>query len=154
MFNQHQRLNSGSTLIEVLVAIVVVGLVVTGVMLSISFSIKNSAEAQYRETASQLAQDGMEIIKLRREVDPWSSFSGRSTGDYCLSSETNPALGSAVADGSNCSAVTKLNKPFTRYVEIASTPTIVTAAVVVEWSSDSNTAQHVRITQTFQERAI
>jgi type IV pilus modification protein PilV len=152
------KINStkGSTLIEVLVAILIVGLVVTGVMLSITYSVKNSAEARYREVASQLAQDGMEVVKLRREVDEWSEFQDYAPGTYCLATSV-AALSTAPPCTDN---VTNASKRFTRSVVMSkvaatpSTPQIVTATVTVTWQSDSNVNMNVQITQQFRERII
>lgn len=155
MFNKKKK-NSGSSLIEVLVAIVVVGLVVTGAMLSISYSIKNSSEARYREVASQLAQDGMEVVKLRREVDQWSVF-------YGVANNSTPRFlceGTRVLTNTTSCTVNVSNKNYTRYVELsrvaatASTPAIVTATVTVEWRSDSNALMDVAVTQEFRERIL
>ena len=143
----------GSTLIEVLVAILIVGLVVTGVMLSITYSVKNSAEARYREVASQLAQDGMEVVKLRREVDEWSEFQDYAPGTYCLATSV-AALSTAPPCTDN---VTNASKRFTRSVVITkagTNPQIVTATVTVTWQSDSNVNMNVQITQQFRERII
>lgn len=164
MLSNRKKLQHGSTLIEVLVAIVIVGLVVTGVMLSITYSIKNSTEARYREVASQLAQDGMEIIKLRREVDQWSVFFSRASSPtpwfYCLPKTTNPTtvLNSHLTDAHTCADNFKNgNKDFTRYVELTKTngtPQKVTAKVTVEWDSQSNKPMNVEITQEFLERVL
>lgn len=152
------RLNSGSTLVEVLVAIFIVGLVVTGAMLSIAYSVKNSAEARYREAATQLAQDGMEVVKLRREIEQWDTFDNRN-GTYCLSNLSSGAIGGGIVDGSNCAVATEQpndKKSYVRYVIISSTttPPTVTATVVVEWTTDGNIEQDVEITQVFQERVL
>lgn len=165
MLRLHKN-NTGSSLIEVLVAVLVVGLVVTGVMMSITYSVKNSAEAQYRETASQLAQDGMELVKLRRDVQQWFDFVGVADGNYCLgdpsgfNSVTVPLIFSAankeVNPSDDCTAFTVQNVTYQRYVEIvvAADDSNVKATVVVEWDSGSNDSRDVRITQTFRERAI
>jgi type IV pilus modification protein PilV len=151
MFNKKHT--TGSTLIEVLVAILIVGLVITGVMLSITYSVKNSAEARYREVASQLAQDGMEVVKLRREVDEWSEFAAYAPATYCL--DTSVATLNDV--GSCTNNVTNSSKTFTRSVQLTktvTTPETVTATVTVSWQSDSNQPMNVQITQRFLERII
>lgn len=152
----NKKNKTGSTLIEVLVAIVVVGLVLTGIMLSITYSVKNSAEARYREVASQLAQDGMEVVKLRREIDPWSTFFGyasTSSRRYICSDTT------ILTTTTTCSFQNG-NKQYTRYVVLTRTaatvsdPATVQAKVTVEWNSDSNQLQNVEIFQEFRERVI
>jgi prepilin-type N-terminal cleavage/methylation domain-containing protein len=147
----YKRLNKGSSLIEVLVAIVIVGLVVTGAMISISYSMRNSAEARYREVASQLAQDGMEVVKLRREIDPWSTF-------YTAAATTPRGICDNDVDynGSAC-GVTLGNKAYTRSVSFsraAGPPQMVTAIVRVTWQSESNQTMSVDIEQQFSERAL
>ncbi|PIR61770.1 MAG: hypothetical protein COU66_02035 [Candidatus Pacebacteria bacterium CG10_big_fil_rev_8_21_14_0_10_44_11] len=150
------KLLTGSTLIEVLIAIVVVGLVVTGVMLSISYSVRNSAESRYREVASQLAQDGMEVVILERQSEAWSKFSLRN-GIYCIS-PTAVSLSDTAQSISTCSTgsylITNGNKTYTRYVNITPDSGAMKAIVTIIWKSESNIDQHVEITQRFQDRAI
>jgi Tfp pilus assembly protein PilV len=148
---------TGSTLIEVLIAIVLIGFVVTGVMLSLTYSVKNSAEARYREVASQLAQDGMEIVKLRREVDDWSdfyAFSSLAGITYCLDQNVAPNLNDT---GTCTNNVNDGNKAFTRSVVMTRVPAAVQtvrATVSVQWVTDSNDTVDVVISQDFLERAI
>ena len=122
-------------------------------MLSISYSIKNSSEARYREVASQLAQDGMEVVKLRREVDQWSAF-------YGTANNATPRFlceGTRVLTNTTSCTVNVSNKNYTRYVELSRTagsPQTVTATVTVEWQSDSNVLMDVAVTQEFRERIL
>lgn len=147
----NKKFNTGSSLIEVLIAIVVVGLVVTGAMISISYSMRNSAEARYREEASQIAQDGMEVVKLRREIDSWSTFytaAGTSPRGICANVVTY--------SGSTCN-ITAGNKTFTRsvtFTRAAGPPQMVTAVVTVTWPSESNQTMTVTIEQQFSERIL
>lgn len=153
--NKNNKKNTGSTLIEVLVAILIVGLVITAAMLSVTYSIKNSAEARYREVASQLAQDGMEVVVLRREIEQWSQFSGFNNATYCLP-QNSPKFGSSPTNPSTDCGFIVQNKTFYRYLTKSydSGTGVVTAKVTVEWKSDSNTTQNVEISQQFRDRAI
>lgn len=157
MSTRFKFFQQGSTLIEVLVAIVLVGLVVTGIMLSITYSVKNSSEARYREVATELAQGGMEIVKLRREVDPWSTFYGyasNSTPRFLCWSGTALTVTTACTGGG---IITNNGRVYTRYVVLsraAGPPQSVKATVTVEWNSDSNALMNVELTQEFKERVL
>jgi type II secretory pathway pseudopilin PulG len=75
---------AGNTIIEILVATAVVGVILTALAVSMSSSIQNSAEAQYREVATRYAQDAMETIRKDKTILSWSSFSDSShNGTWC-----------------------------------------------------------------------
>ncbi|MEX0896398.1 MAG: hypothetical protein WDZ94_05725 [Patescibacteria group bacterium] len=82
---------AGSTIIEILVAIAVVGVVLTALTYSLSFSVKNSAQAEYRQIASRYAQNSIEMLRAERADRGWSDFKDAfppdNTNDYyCLRS--------------------------------------------------------------------
>lgn len=66
--------SSGNTIIEILVATVVVGVILTALAGSMTNTIQNSAEAQYRETATRLAQDAMEVFRKDKNTESWTTF--------------------------------------------------------------------------------
>jgi len=70
----HQR-HVGSTIIEVLIATVVIGFALTGLALLMTANVKNSAEADYRTAAAGLAQNAMEKIRQRKNTTSWNEFS-------------------------------------------------------------------------------
>lgn len=79
--------NAGNTIIEILIATVVVGLILTSLAVSMTSSIQNSAEAQYRESGTRLAQDVMEVFRKDKNTLSWNSFYATpASGTYCVPS--------------------------------------------------------------------
>lgn len=128
--------NTGFTLVEVLVAVVIVGLVLTAIAAAISFSVKNSSQADYRQVATRYAQDAIDIIRQKRATDGWSTFTTFMTteNDYCVT-------GNAVKKSSNCSSadykLTNNEAEFTRKIDVVNSTTDIQLTVTVEWQDGS-----------------
>lgn len=77
----------GQTLIEVLVALGVAGLVLSAIGVSIGSALNNTQFSKNQNTASQYAQEGMEQVRKLRDSQ-WATFSGlvpsNGVSDYCL----------------------------------------------------------------------
>ena len=149
MFNKASK--AGFTLVEVLVAVVIVGLVLTAIAAAISFSVKNSSQADYRVVASRYAQEAIDRIRQQRSQLGWNSFySSLTAGDSCshISSYTfksPPCTGLNYVISSN-------NATFTRKINIVknpaagSNPASVQLTVTVEWN-DGAATRDVQIVQ-------
>lgn len=145
----------GSTLIELLIATMIVGTVVTAVAAGVSNSVKNNAESRYREIATVLAQQGMEVLRTQRGALGWVPFHNTITaGTFCMPAgmtllsqlSTNPA---------HCN-ITESNFTFNRSVVLTKTSGAnpdVTAAITVSWERSSGQSSSVLITQTFKNHA-
>ena len=76
----------GSSLIEIIIATAVVGSILTAVAMALTFSIKSTAEANYRSVATTKAQEAMEVFRREKTLLGWADFysvaGGAST--YCL----------------------------------------------------------------------
>lgn len=68
------RYSLGSSLIELLMATAVAAIVLTAVATSMIFSLKNAAQARYRDTATTLAQDVVEFFRRERAELGWGVF--------------------------------------------------------------------------------
>jgi Tfp pilus assembly protein PilV len=148
MSHRQPARNSGSTLLEVLVAVMITGLVLTAVMLTLTFSIKNSADSRYRIVASQLAQEGLEVVKLQREMRGWGAFTtAYPTSSYCAPVGT-------ITLTTSCSAYSDpgTKKSFVRTIQITQGTNEATATVRVDWVSDSGTGQSVEVKQELKKR--
>lgn len=127
---------TGFTLVEVLVAVVIVGLVLTAIAAAISFSVKNSSQADYRQVATRYAQDAIDIIRQKRATDGWSAFTSFMTtgNDYCVAEN-------AVKKSSNCSSadykLTNNEAEFTRKIDVVNSTTDIQLTVTVEWQDGS-----------------
>lgn len=88
---------TGSTVIEVLIATIIVAFALTGLAALMTNNVKNSAEADYRETAASIAQDVMERIRQRKTTVPWvgvgnfllSPYTGVGCSSYTTKYNTN-----------------------------------------------------------------
>jgi len=81
-----KSLQVGSTLIELLIATMVVGLIVTAVANVITHSIKNTGEARYKQVATSLGQEVIEFV--RSEKNRKGILNLKNTlvsGSYCFS---------------------------------------------------------------------
>lgn len=148
----------GSTIIEALIAIVVVALVLTAVTYSMTFSISNSAEAEYRQIATRYGQDVMEVFRKDKLTTPWATFAATpGNGIRCVPAtfiaNTNITGGTVtLANIGTCPALNSTNPPMTfrRAVEKTSTGNSVTIITHVYWNVGiAGRERSVMIEQTF-----
>lgn len=125
---------SGSSVIEILIATLVVGTVLTSLAFLMSMNIKNNAEAELRKQASVYAQNGVELVRNIKATSTWEKF---------VDPEQNGLVGS-------CDSVTRdfamqtLSRDCTLVVDGAdSNKAILT--VSVSWGSTGQTVttQHI-----------
>jgi len=150
----------GFSLVEILVSTVMVGLVLTAVATVMTLSIKNAAQARYRETATQLAQAGMEFFNRENALLSWSSFAGffpENANTYCL--EALPAATQlATINPGTCSAIETLQENggvFTRQAIVSKSATNATdlqVSVITSWEDGARTVT-VDVTKVFRKLA-
>jgi len=84
-----ELLYSGQSLLEVIFALVLVGLVVIAIVGLSTISIRNNIYSRNKTLAKRYAQEAIEWVRKKRDVGPWAyfySFSGDgSASTYCLS---------------------------------------------------------------------
>lgn len=146
----YQKSNQkGSTLIELLIAVLVAGVVLVAVAIGVMSSIQRTAQVRYKDIATTLAQEGIETVLRDRAELGWSNFIAQypnsTDADYCLSETTNHL------ESSPCNTViTKMNQDFTRVIHIVSDGVSVDVSSRVEWDAGRITpVPHVMFTQTF-----
>lgn len=86
-----QRGEAGLTLVELIVAMVVISVALVGVMSVINFTTSHSADPVLRHQALAIAEAYMEEVILKEFLDP-------DTGDICPTKEANRALYDNVCD--------------------------------------------------------
>lgn len=64
----------GNTLIELLIASLVITLVLTGVAVSLMYSLKNEALDRYKQRAVDMASSGLEFLNFKRAELGWNGF--------------------------------------------------------------------------------
>lgn len=135
----------GNTIIEVLIAVVIVGLVLTTVASNFSSSVANSSEAEYRQVATRLAQDIIETLRKDKATQPWVTFAATpANGTYCV--PTNFTAYTSLTTGANLSTMnvscaahvkTTTNPPMSYYraVTKATSGNLVKYTIYVYWNS-------------------
>ncbi len=80
----------GSTIVELLIATVVVGSVITGIAVALTYNIHQNAEVRYREAAASMNQQALEAFRRERERLSWDAFyAGLNNATYCINSLGN-----------------------------------------------------------------
>jgi type II secretory pathway pseudopilin PulG len=83
-FNFLHRPRRGQSLVEAVVAVAVVLLLVTGLIVATTSSVKFSTLSSYRTQATQIAKEVMEAVRDMRDSS-WTDFITKSDTTYCLS---------------------------------------------------------------------
>lgn len=155
---------AGSTLIELLIATVVVGLVLTAVAMSMMYSLQREAHNRYREYALQLAQEAIEQLNFERAKQGWAGFAkqfadGRSQ-DWCFFYEwtgSRPAIMTPRLVAGRCQAsqvVAQYGVDFFADLTIAQSggASKLEATVVVRGNAGSPNEFTYELTQHYYER--
>lgn len=151
-------LNTGSTLIEVLVAILIMGIVLTGLATALSLSLKNSAQADYRQVATRQAQDVIEILRRERSRMGWSAFETaiNNGNNYCVPTNATGFTFSTDNTDPICpNNVTISDSPITmsRYFKrnnLSTDNNLVVVEIIVTWK-DGNADRTVNLIQNFRD---
>lgn len=143
---------SGQTIIEVLIATLVVGMVLTAVAATLTVSVKNTAQSRYQEVGRARAQSGLEVFRRERNNLGWQEFVNvLSNGTYCLNAlPADSTEFEAMSTGACPSGVAVIGTDFVREatVEILSADD-VRVEVSVMWQ-DGALDKEVKLTQIFQ----
>lgn len=73
----------GQTLIEALLALSIVGIILSGITIAVSSSLNNAQFSKNQNLATAYAQEGLEVVRQIRNSD-YDAFRTRS-GYYCIS---------------------------------------------------------------------
>lgn len=149
------RSQAGQTIIEVLIATVVVAMVLTAVAATLSVSVKNTSQARYQEVARTMAQSGLEVFRRERNILGWQAFhNALNSGSYCLN--TLPADSSAfttMPTGVCSSDTTVIGNNFRRNAEVTVAGLDeIRVTVSVTWV-DGTLNREVELTQVFRQYA-
>ncbi|MBI4084651.1 MAG: hypothetical protein HY431_01985 [Candidatus Levybacteria bacterium] len=122
----------GQTLLEAVIAIALVGSIITGITIAISSSLYSADFSKNQHLATGYAKEGIEIVRYLRNTD-YNAFATKS-GIYCL------PIGSATLDTQGKCPPTADLQAFVREIEITQNgcDTSVAATKVtssVSWSS-------------------
>ena len=149
---KHYLSSTGSTLIELLIATMIVGTIVTAVAAGVTNSVKNNAESRYREIATVLAQQAMEVMRSERSNLGWANFYDQlSDGTYCAPTGMDEL--SDLSGNMAACTITESNYDFTRQVVLTKTngaDPAVMVEITVSWERRAGAYSDVKVTQTFK----
>lgn len=122
------KFQAGQTLFELIIALAVAVLVVTGIIKIVTISVQNAAFAKNQAEATRFAQEGLEWLRAERDKD-WDDFASRSNQIWCLS-----AL--AWQKSSPCTSSDRIaDTIFTREADLSSLSTDSIEAILrVSWT--------------------
>jgi type II secretory pathway pseudopilin PulG len=84
----HTPKNAGQTIVEIVIAIGVVGLVMTTVVGAITVSLRNTSRAKAKALATKYTQEGIEYFRTQRNLLGWESFlevlQQRKGANFCM----------------------------------------------------------------------
>lgn len=148
--------NVGSTIIELLIAVMVVGLIITAVANAVTTSIKNTGESRFRENATVLGQQVIEYMHGRKNELGMVNFKNTyAAGNYCFITVESPI---SSACGAN-DLITLAGTSFKRNAVITSggtgthaSPYYLNIRVTVSWQ-DGTSTRDIELIQEFQQDA-
>lgn len=123
--------NAGQTLLELVIAIGVVAIIITGLVSAATASLRYGQESRLRTTAVKYAQSALELARQIRDSQPadvFLGYSGSGTQIWCLDS-TNAWTKN---DGSGCPPI-QSGSPYIRTVTFSWDGTTMTVTSNVSW---------------------
>lgn len=128
----------GQSLVEVVIAIGVVALLVTGLVVGTTAALKSSRLGRLRSGANKYAQEGVELTRDLRDAG-WISFQARN-GLYCLAQDN---IFPAAPSGS---CTINIDSIYTRSILFAWNDPRMQVTATVSWSDGTVTHQSQLIT--------
>lgn len=143
LFVKTQRISQrGATLVEVIIATGVVGLVMTSAVAAMSVSLTSAVLAKSKSTATKYTQEGIEYFRTQRNLMGWESFVKQiqNSAFYCLATlpyTSTGGLESVPQRHCNSDEFVDSQGRFQREAEVAHTQSngedIITITVTVTW---------------------
>lgn len=143
----------GSSMIEILIATGVVGLVMTAVASGLVLSVKNSAISKYKVLSATRAQEAMEVFRREKVLLGWAQFyESLSANTYCVNTlASDSAQFKAMETGACSDGDFIAGTSFTReaLVNITS-PDEIRVEIVVDWL-DGDIQRNSNLIQEFKQ---
>lgn len=120
---------SGQTLLEIVVALGVIAVVLTGLVTAVTASLRYGQASKYRSQGVKYAQEGLELTRKLRDTSPWADFLAYSNGSgiWCL----DQAGVWTVSTGSGCPIVA--GSTFWRTITFTVNGTVMDVTSEVSW---------------------
>jgi len=132
-FQRKRRCQTGSTLIEILVAMVLVATILTALASMMSMSMKVSEANEMEQLAQLKAQEALEYLRKERLVRGWGTFYSSLTNgaSYCLNTFPATIAGMSAVQG-DCPMPLEILNNFTYTVSAGITlPNPETANIII-----------------------
>ena len=130
--NKNKERRRGQSLVEVVVG-VGVGALVLGALMNAMITAHRAVEyAQNKSKAARYAQEALEWVRARRDLDGWVSFVDQATGTYCLNEELGLGVEFSSLPHNSCSDYS-LEETFKREVQFFGGGDSVRAEARVSW---------------------
>jgi len=143
---------SGSTLIELMVATSVVVIALTALMTTLTLSIKSTAQSKYRTYAASLSQESLEVFRRERSLLGWQTFYKETpTGTLCFN--TLPASSTEFVNwvpGACADRFTEVGAGFSRTIVVTKGVDSVTVQSRIDWN-DGTQLRDVQLEQVLKE---
>lgn len=143
----------GSTIVELLVATMVMALVVTAIASGMTYSIKNQSEARYREIATTLGQEALDIFRKERGLLGFGTFEANLSNNqnYCVPEDAFSL--SDIPPATNCPMnIDASGQDFSREAFVTFLPSgAVRVEVTVSWFKSATENRSVELVQEFTQ---
>jgi len=144
----------GSSLIEILVAVMVMATVLTAVVAGLTISIKTTAESKYRSLAIKKNQEAVEVFRREHTLLGWDAFKATlgAGGSICLATLPEPPTQFSITgecdveDSDDVLSLANIDYIREALVDTTTSPAIVTVTVNTSWQ---NGERDVEVTQEF-----
>lgn len=154
---------SGQTLIEILAALSVVVVVLTGITMAVLNALNNTTDSKNDNLATAFAQQGMESMKSL-ELSDYTTFKSLPGQSYCLAQTCNILTSSDPAcwlqSGNSSACKNNVNNFFTRVITVpSSAPDCASGTIevqsIVSWANGKCTGgtqcKIVQVTSCFSK---
>ena len=141
----NQNRQSGQSLIEVLIVILVAGMVLTGLAAVMANSVKSTSEARYREVGTAKSQRALDYFRREKARLGWLAFKNEvNPGEvYCFRDTFNYSNGlDAILPSGACGTYetdVATGTGFKTEARIEETTSQITITVTGTWESDGRT---------------
>lgn len=150
--------DKGSTIIELLVITSILGLVLTALVIALTYNIRSNAEVAYRETATSLNQQALEVFMKERVALGWDVYwsrLGNSGATHCINKPFS-AVESGFASVGKCNNSTFVvdKVEYQREVVInKDSNNMITFEVTTYWNIGSSTKSSASTSYAMKKRA-
>lgn len=130
MMQSRKHFLSGQTLLELIVTIGVVAIIVTGLVVAVTSSLRFGQSSRLRSQSVQYAQEGIELVRKIRDTQPWDTLMTYAGKSWCLDSS-----GTWTADTGSCPLI---DGAFTRRVSLTWNDPLMNVVSSVQWTEGSS----------------